>query len=290
MKNRAGHRWFEGWYFKHQNSDTVVSVIPGLSVDSRGDPHAFIQLITEEGAYYAAYNPARYQANWQGPVLTVGESRFTPEGITLKVEKSGCKALGSLRYSPFTPLQGDIMGPFAHLPAMECRHGIVSLFHQIEGSLTINDKTYCFDGGLGYIERDWGRSFPQGYRWVQCAGREEGGWCAFASAAKIPYLGLRFTGCIAVVYHKGKEHRFATYNGARVQYNSEHGLTFLRGRHRLAFFAQPSAAHRLRAPQQGQMCRGVDEAVCCPVTVRLWEGEKLIFEGHSNQGSLESIP
>ncbi len=291
MRLKAGvRRYFEGWYFKHQNGETVISLIPGLSVDSGGDSHAFIQVITADGAAYAAYDATRYRADHQSHSISVGESAFGPQGIALKIDKPGCRVQGSLRYGPLTPLRSDIMGPFAHLPGMECRHGIVSLAHPLQGELTVNGKACSFDGGLGYIERDWGRSFPQSYRWVQCAGPEQGGWCAFASAARIPYMGLRFTGCIAVLYHQGREHRFATYNGARADYQGNHGLTLRRGGSRLELTAAPTAAHQLKAPQMGQMSRVIHETVGCPVTVRLWEGDRLVFEGSSNHGGFEAIP
>ncbi len=290
-KCQAGtRRYFEGWYFKHQNSDTVLSIIPGLSVDNRGKSHAFIQLITGEQAHCVYYPSAGYLADHKGPSIRIHECRFSTKGITLKIDKPGFQAEGSLRYGPFTPLNYDIMGPFARLPAMECRHGIVSLLHPVRGTLTVNGKGYCFDNGLGYIERDWGRSFPKRYRWIQGAGPEKGGWCAFASSARIPYLGLRFTGCIAVLYYEGHEYRFATYNGAHAQENGRHGLTFIKGRRRLELTARPAGVQKLLAPQLGQMSRVVHEAACCPVTIRLWEGGTLVFEASSAQGGFEATP
>ncbi|MCL2313101.1 MAG: hypothetical protein FWC41_11595 [Firmicutes bacterium] len=39
------NNFFEGWYFKHQNKNETVSIIPGICSDK-----AFIQIITYENS------------------------------------------------------------------------------------------------------------------------------------------------------------------------------------------------------------------------------------------------
>ena len=48
-----------------------------------------------------------------------------------------------------------IMGWYYKLPFMECYHGVVSLNHDLKGSLNLNNIHYHFDDGKGYIEKDW---------------------------------------------------------------------------------------------------------------------------------------
>ena len=59
------------------------------------------------------------------------------------------------------------MGPFSFVPFMECYHGIISMDHSIIGELSIKGKKVDFTSGRGYIEKDWGHSFPIGYVWMQ---------------------------------------------------------------------------------------------------------------------------
>ena len=78
------------------------------------------------------------------------------------------------------------MGPFKYFP-MECRHGIISMRHTLEGRLKLNGKEIDFTNGLGYIEKDSGRSFPSSYVWVQANDFDEP--CSImASVADIPFL------------------------------------------------------------------------------------------------------
>ena len=53
-----------------------------------------------------------------------------------------------------------VMGPFSFVPFMECYHGVVNIDHKISGSLMINNEEIDFTDGYGYIEKDWGKSFP----------------------------------------------------------------------------------------------------------------------------------
>ena len=59
------------------------------------------------------------------------------------------------------------MGWYAYVPTMECFHGILSMNHTLTGQLTLNNSKLNFDGGKGYIEKDWGRNFPKNWIWAQ---------------------------------------------------------------------------------------------------------------------------
>ena len=48
------------------------------------------------------------------------------------------------------------MGWYRFVPFMECFHGVVSLNHELEGDFLIENQVFSFDGGKGYIEKDWG--------------------------------------------------------------------------------------------------------------------------------------
>ena len=52
------------------------------------------------------------------------------------------------------------MGPFSYLSFMECYHGILSMKHSLEGTLSWNGQLIDFTNGIGYLEKDWGSSFP----------------------------------------------------------------------------------------------------------------------------------
>ena len=60
---------------------------------------------------------------------------------------------------------------YAWVPFMECYHSVVSMTHAVVGSVRFGAgpeaETFNINAGRGYIEKDWGRDFPETYVWMQ---------------------------------------------------------------------------------------------------------------------------
>ncbi|KAG0280043.1 hypothetical protein BGZ96_001707 [Linnemannia gamsii] len=104
--------------------------------------------------------------------------------------------------SRWTP---SIMGITAYLPFLECNHGVASLHHTIsKGHLVAlrGDNEVLgeakFDGGVGYIEKDWGVNFPSTWVWAQANMFDTApGSSLMISVASIPVLGPDFSDWVA---------------------------------------------------------------------------------------------
>lgn len=195
------HRFFEGWYFKHQLSNRTLAFIPGMNVDKNGKKEAFIQVNTNEDSYRINYNYSAFFASTDKLFVKIGNSSFSKDGIIIDIENEHIKCKGVIKYYHLTPLQYDIMGPLSLLPNMECNHGIISLHHNLSGEIKMNGESLSFENGFGYIEKDWGSSFPKNYLWFSCNDFFSDKCACFASVADIPFGKLTFKGCIAVVYY-----------------------------------------------------------------------------------------
>ena len=62
----------------------------------------------------------------------------------------------------------DVMGWFAWLPGMECRHGVVALAGKTTGSLRIRNELVELGGGDVYVEKDWGYAGTSTLFWNHC--------------------------------------------------------------------------------------------------------------------------
>lgn len=161
----------------------MVAFIPGQAQSG-----AFIQMISPEGARQFTVS----QFTVQSGVIQADECRFSRRGCHIQLPD----IRGEIHYSPFTPLGSHIMGPFRYFP-MECRHGVLSMAHHLQGSITMDGHRYSFDGGLGYAETDRGTSFPRSYLWMQCNDFSEP--CSLMiSIARIPFSLLRR--CLSRLY------------------------------------------------------------------------------------------
>lgn len=277
--------YFEGWYFKLQSpGGQTIALIPAMHIQQDGHRSASVQILTETDAWWVEYPAEQFFAGQDRFFVQIGENTFSEQGIHIAIQKEDVSLRGSVSFGPILPIRSDIMGPFRWLPNMECSHGVISMRHSLNGALVLNGEKLDFPKGLGYIESDRGRSFPQNYLWTQCCWEESS---IMLSIATIPLSKLRFTGCICAIVHQGKEYRIATYQGAKVAQWSADRAVVLQGKYRLEVDLLKQAAQPLRAPAEGDMCRTVQESLCAAVRYRLWERERLIMDTKSDQASYE---
>ena len=273
-------RRFEGWYYKHQANGKTLALIPGRAGDG-----AFVQAVTDGRAYNIPYPLSEYHK--AASRVSVGGSTFSPSGITLDIRRPGLTLKGEVRYAKLTPVRGDIMGPFRAFP-MECRHGIVSMKHELSGAVALNGETVDFTGGAGYIESDSGQSFPDWYTWIHCNDFERD--CSvMVSVAQIPFCGLRFRGCICVVWIDGREYRLATYSGVKILRCEPGRIELRQGKYWLSVTAEPREGQSLAAPRSGVMSRVIRESLSCPARFRFMEGERVLLDEKSEGAGYEWV-
>lgn len=279
------HNYFNGLYFRHQAGGRTVAVIPSIHTDSRGARLAFIQVITNGKSYLAQYPADSIRVDEARNRLRIGNNLFSPEGISLELQGGGFAVLGQLSYRNLTPPRYDIMGPFAVAPFLECRHSVISFRHTVDGCLILNGEKLLFARGVGYIEGDRGRSFPRRYIWTQCSFGTHGS--LMLSAGEIPYLGRRFNGVIAAVVENGREHRIATYLGARMEPPQNSSVTVRQGRFSLTAQLLERQEQELYAPVSGSMSRIIRESAACRARYQFRSNRQVLLEFDSDQAGFE---
>lgn len=292
MRNFHGkyktHPFFEGWYLKHQSKDTTIAFIPSFHICKDRKRYAQIQVVTENGAHCFRFPPTAFHAEENRFYVRVGANAFSSAGINVDLQGKGLSVKGTLQYGTFTQPETDMMGPFRHLPMMQCNHGVLSLTHGLTGTLEINGQAFDFTGGTGYIEKDWGCSFPKSYLWAQLNWFENRDCCAMLSIADVPVAGTSFTGCIASVYYGGREYRLATYRGAKLLKYSQKEAVVEQGPYRLRVqLIEDSGAQKLQAPQNGEMARIIKESPACTVRFHFTVGKITLFDVTRSNASFE---
>ena len=163
--------YFEGWYFKHSEGDLGVSFIPAIHIHN-GEKQAFIQVLTKTNSYYINYDFNEFKYSFSPFFIQIGNNFFSKEKISLDIndEKQDLKISGELYYSRIQEIQKsllspNIMGPFSHIPFMECNHAILSMKHNITGKIYVkhnssvhigdttaekymNNSVLCFSNGI----------------------------------------------------------------------------------------------------------------------------------------------
>jgi len=275
--------FFEGWYFKlvDLKGDHRWTVIPGVYIGVKAeDSHAFIQVMdgTSRNTQYFNFSYDQFRSDETRFHTSIGGNEFSAEGIHLDIRNEELSIKGDLKFTGLTPwpvtlLSPGIMGWFAWVPGMECYHGIVSLDHEIHGSLQINGQAIDFSAGRGYIEKDWGKAMPKAWIWSQCNHFYKPFTSLTLSVAVIPWGPVTFKGYIAGLLLDGNLHRFTTYTGARIENlissENEVMLTFSDGKERMEILARQVGGGQLKAPTLTQMDRRISETLSSEIDIVL---------------------
>ncbi|HEX9972207.1 MAG TPA: tocopherol cyclase family protein [bacterium] len=294
--------FFEGWFFKivDRAKEHIFAFIPGISLGE--DPHAFIQILdgkTHQSSYIR-FPVEDFKASTKKMEIQIGDNIFSGEAIELNIKTDNRQIKGKLDFGESKPwpvkiASPGVMGWYAFVPLMECFHGVISFDHAINGTLSINKSNIQFDGGRGYIEKDWGRSFPSAYVWIQSNHFEQPGVSLMASVAKIPWLRKSFRGFIIGLFIDNKLYRFTTYNGAQLNYlrlnEFQVQLQVSDKKYILNIEARRAEGGLLHAPYNKQMLTRISETLSSQVKIELFHRKKisnqLIFSGEGNPAGLD---
>lgn len=271
--------YFESWYIKCLSDDFMSSIafIPGIFLGK--DPHAFIQInMSNNKSEYIRFPVEKISYEKDVFAVALGDNYFSDRGLRLNHEQNGISLQGDLvfnnmrRYSSHF-LSPGIIGVFTHIPFLQSHHAIMSIRHEINGLLTINGQDLGFEKGCGYIEKNWGHSFPKSWLWMQANPFQDSEASFMLSIAKIPLMGIWFTGLVGFLNDGEKTYHFATHLG--------HGLAFLEEnegdvyihikgpKYHLRVYAEIGETATLIAPTKGQMDRNIKESLNSSLYVEL---------------------
>jgi hypothetical protein len=259
-----------------------------------GQKHAFIQVMNGKActADYHQFDADAFSPSPEKFEVALGGNHFSAKEMTLDLPGIS----GTLKLHDTTPwpkMLGapGIMGWYSFVPFMECNHGIVSMNHRLEGVLHIHGEAVDFSGGRGYVEKDWGQSFPRAYVWMQSnhfSSTEHAS--LMASAAHIPWLNSHFIGFISGFWLEGRLFKFATYTGAKKHLkisDTEVSLTFRNPGSELRILAKQAPGTALVSPLSGEMKGKIQESLQATLQVELWEKGQRIFEDTGRNAGLE---
>jgi len=189
------------------------------------------------------------------------------------------------------------MGWYGFIPFMECNHAVLSFNNIVTGKILVDEDIYIFTKDKGYIEKDWGASFPSSYIWMQSNNFNNPDISLFLSIAKIPWLGNSFTGFIVGLYTKDKFYKFATYSGAKliklVNDKDKFEIAFSNKQHILEIFATKKFGGELNAPYSGTMANRINESMNSSIEIKFYKiikgNKKLKFDDSTNKAGIEFV-
>jgi hypothetical protein len=297
------NNFFEGWFYKLVSGDgrSIIAIINGIFKSKDKDrEHAFIQVLNgiSHDAHYIKYEAGDFTHGNSDFKIELGDSCFTLDYIDLKIHSEDITLEGKVKFInrkpwPVKLLSPGVMGWYSFVPFMECNHGVLSMDHITGGNLMLNGESHDFEGGRGYIEKDWGSSFPSSYIWMQSNNFEKEGVSFSGSVAKIPWIGHWFRGFIIGLLINDTLYRFTTYTGAKLNYLklSEDKVTFQVEDKKFKLTAEATRKDTgiIYGPYNNEMVPKVTESLNSEIYVTLNDKKENItlFEGRGLHSGLD---
>lgn len=280
--------FFEGWYFKEQCEELTIAFIPEVSYDEDGKLSGSLQIVLPDRSYYYTYqNPINMNLN-RTMFIVMEKNVFTDACIHIDIEEEDLMIKGDIYFDREKGRKFNVMGPLAVFP-LPCKHGILSMEQRLSGTLEIDGKVYDFNGGKGYLETDFGKSFPRRYMWSQCNWFDSTDCQIAVAAATIPLGPIPIMGTFACINYEGQRYKLATYKGAEVEKIGEKGFKITQGPYIFEGRRQGGNAIELKSPEMGKMESATREYLVCNMEYRLRKRGVEIFYVRSSHGSYEFL-
>jgi len=224
---RLGKNYFEGWYFKlvNQAKDRSFAFIPGIFFSPRQKhQHAFIQLVDgmKKTYSYERFSVQDFAASRTKFSIAIAKNTFSLDGISFNLVQARTELKGEVvfknhLYWPDSFLNPGSMGFYNYLPKMQCYSQVCAMDFDLQGSLELNGEIIDFDGGRGYIEKNWGSAFPYSWIWIQCNHFQTERAALSCSLGHIPFPLSSFRGFLVGLYVNAKFYEFTTMNRSKVE-------------------------------------------------------------------------
>ena len=295
--------FFEGWYHKMvMNNGQSLVIIPGIYRSGyNNNQTAFIMIFDGDNGdvFYEKFEVKQFSCSTSNYSLHIGSNYFSLQKVILDIESDmltikGQVTADNLKPWPVTLFEPGCMGWYAYVPTMECFHGILSMDHSLNGEIEFNGSNYDFAGGRGYIEKDWGRNFPENWIWAQSNNFTNNDLSITASLATIPWKNTAFAGFIVGLYYNSKLYRFTTYRNTvtqEIHYESNKFYWKLKQKN-LTLEMTIEKGHKpglLYAPGKIDMIPRVHEYLGGSIYLKLYDHIETILEDHATSAAIEII-
>ncbi|NVM16406.1 MAG: hypothetical protein HWN80_01725 [Candidatus Lokiarchaeota archaeon] len=291
--------YYEGWYNKivDINRNFVYTFIPTIAINKKANSsHAFVQILDGKTGHtdYIIYELDQFENLANNDFhIRIGNNVFSSRGFELNIIQNKTKIKGLIEYTtpvlwPKTFLQPGIMGIMSFFPFLETYHDIVSMNHGLKGKIDFNGRILDFNGGKGYLEKDWGTSFPKAYIWAQTNHFSNPQLSFILSIALVPLFKIRVKGFFCVIWYQGNFYKFATYSGAKIKLldiNSDELKIKIEDRKlslQIIINKKNIRFSKLKAPVSGMMSSNIIETINSNIKI-------ILYNKRNNKTILEDI-
>ena len=295
--------FFEGWYYRivTKNNSRTLAFIPGISLGSSPkENHSFIQMLDGNNKiyHYFRYTESKFSAINKPFKVRIDNNAFYMNGLSLDIKKDNINLRGYIMFSNIrkwddSKLNPGSMGFYNYLPFMECYSQVCAVDGTCNGMINLNGEVIDFTGGKIYIEKNWGKSFPIEWLWVQCNSFKDNRCTLTWSLVHIPFPIKDFKGFLIGVTVDNTFYKFTTINRSNIKLDSEEDVEVIATNKNLRLLFKTSSKKEdfvlCYGPKNGEMSPFVNESLVSKVYLKLenTNTKEIIYEGIGDNAGIE---
>jgi len=204
--NLERNKYFEGWfqkiYSKEYNASFVI--IYGYATRNTEDRLGFIQILIPKKAPKIIYfNRNEISCDSEQHIVRMGENLLTTEIIQINTKDLTIQL--KLMNNQVKRTFKNSMGYSYFLPNLPCYHSVLNTGHQVTGEIQQKDIRYVLNNDRGYLEKNWGTSFPESYIWLHAVDPHDSKVSMLFSLAEIKWIGKKFIKHVGHFHYDNKQ-------------------------------------------------------------------------------------
>lgn len=200
------NKFFEGWFQKVYSKAHKASfiLIYGYATHNSDDAFGFLQILIPNQTPEIFYFPKNeVSCDIEQHIFRMGKNLLTTELIRINI-KGLTIDLNLKNTDPFRTFKNS-MGYTYFIPNLPCYHSVLNSAQSVSGEIQHKGVRYTLDHEMGYLEKNWGTTFPESYFWVHAIDPNNPAISLLFSRAKIVWLGKTYIKHVGYLRFDGQQ-------------------------------------------------------------------------------------
>ena len=200
------NKFFEGWFQKVYSKAHKASfiLIYGYATHNSDDAFGFLQILIPNQTPEIIYFPKNeVSCDIEKHIIRMGKNLLTTELIRIEINGLSIE-LNMKNTDPFRTFKNS-MGYTYFIPNLPCYHSVLNSAQSVSGEIQHKGVRYTLNHEIGYLEKNWGTTFPESYFWVHAVDPNNPAISLLFSRAKIVWLGKTYIKHVGYLRFDGQQ-------------------------------------------------------------------------------------
>ena len=219
--NFERNKYFEGWFQKVYSKEHNVPfiLIYGYATNNSADNFGFLQVLLPNQTPEIIYFPKNeVSCDIEQHIFRMGKNLLTLELIRINTHGLSID-LNLKNVNPMRTFKNS-MGYTYFIPNLPCYHSVLNTAQNVSGEIQHNGVCYTLNNAMGYLEKNWGTTFPESYFWVHAVDPNNPRISLLFSRAKIVWLGKTYVKHVGYLCLDGQQIELRDLNNFKVSINN----------------------------------------------------------------------